>query len=167
MVVMNETVVDRPAASFSDAERDRLSGLLERYRSLVRRGVAGEALSDEDERAVLQLLESLWLVPGCWPRDVAAWREMEDVRRRLVAVRSRSSPEDEIRSGLAGLSEIKAKETGGPRLFASADPTLFRLRHRESELEVVHPHLFCSVHVAAFLRWDTARRAMRWSNERV
>lgn len=167
MVIVGEAVAERPAATFSDAERDRLSALLERYRSLVQRGVAGEALSDEDERAVLQLLESLWLVPGCWPRDVAAWREMATVRAWLLTVRARSSPEDEIRSGLAGLAEIKAQESGGPRLFASADPTLFRLRHRESELEVVHPHLFCSVHVAAFLRWDTARRAMRWSNERA
>lgn len=167
MVVLADAMVQRPTAVFSDAERDRLAGLLERYRSHVERAAGGDVLTARDEQTVVQLLEALWLVASCWPRDLTAWREMKDVRSRLLTVRARSSPEDEVRSGLAGLAEIKAKETGGPRLFASADPTLFRLRHRESELEVVHPHLFCSVHVAAYLRWDTARRAMRWSNERA
>ena len=161
MAVIAEVPVPRAAASFSPEERDRLVALLEQYRDLVRRVAVGETLTREEERLAVLTLESLWLVEGCWRRDVASWREMGAVRSRLAKLRAKATPEDELRSGLAGLAELKAAASGGRRLFASADPALFRLRHREQELEVVHPHLFLSVEVAAFLRWDCARRASR------
>jgi hypothetical protein len=162
MVVLTEAKVRRPAAEFTDAERKRLSQLLEQYRDLVRRTACGEEIGKRDEQVAAAVLEALWLVEGCWRRDVAAWREMVAVRSRLAKLRATATAEDEVKSGLAGLAELKASASSGRRLFASADPTLFRLRHREQELEVVHPHLFCSVEAAAFLRWDCARRASRW-----
>ncbi len=155
MVVLTEAKVRRPAAEFTDAERKRLSQLLEQYRDLVRRTACGEEIGKRDEQVAAAVLEALWLVEG-WRRDVAAWREM------VAKLRATATAEDEVKSGLAGLAELKASASGGRRLFASADPTLFRLRHREQELEVVHPHLFCSVEAAAFLRWDCARRVSRW-----
>lgn len=156
--------VPRAAAAFSADERDRLAALLVQYRELVRRSAAGETLANEQEQAVVSTLESLWLVEGCWRRDVAAWREMAAVRARLAKLRATATAEDYVKSSLAGLAELKA--SGGRRMFATADSTLFKLRHREQELEVVHPHLFSSVEVAAFLRWDCARRVLRWSNVR-
>lgn len=156
MLVSAEAMVPHPAAEFSDAERDRLARLLERYRALVARAAAGDVLRNADETIAARLIESLWLLDRCWPRDVAAWREMAGVRSRLASCRATAA--DAVQSGLAGLVALKAEPSGGRRLFAGNDATLFELRHRQLELEVLHPHLFSGLHVAAYLRWNATRR---------
>ena len=96
MVVIAEVPVPRAAASFSPEERERLVTLLEQYRELVRRVAVGETLTREEERLAVLTLESLWLVEGCWRRDVASWREMGAVRLRLAKLRATATPEDEL-----------------------------------------------------------------------
>ena len=162
MVAVMDWLPRAPSAEFTDAERDRLSAVLERYRGIVARAAAGEAIDSREEQAAAKSLEALWLMEICWRRDIAAWREMVAVRDRLQSLRLKATPESEQESLVAGLAEMQAGRSAPCRPASGGDSTLFRLSHRERELEVVHPHLFCSVHVAAFLRWETARRARRW-----
>jgi hypothetical protein len=136
MVEVDEVVVPGPPAEFTAAERDRLAGLLERYRSLVARAAGGETLGPGSVAVAVQVLSSLWLAESSFPRDVAAWREMETVRAQVAG---------------PGSAEVESRSRG-------ADVPRHRLRLRALELEVLHPHLFGGVQAAALWRWKATRR---------
>lgn len=128
-----ESPTRRRAAELDAAELCRLCELLERYRTCVARAAAGESLEVSEYALVERLLEQLWLPPSCWPRDVAAWREFAALRERM------SDPVD--------------WELAGPRQAAR--------RHRLAELELLHPHVLCGLHVAAVFRWKSGARLGR------
>ena len=120
----------RRATELDEAELGRLVELLERYRAVVARAAAGEPLRQLDYLQAEQLLEALWLPLSCWARDVAAWRE----------------------SAVIG-EHLEVDVAGEP---AGAHGCSGRLR--QAELEVLHPHLFSSLTVAAKFRWQSGMR---------
>jgi len=123
-----EKSVRRRAAVLDTAELSRLGELLERYRAAVVRAAAGESLVAAEYAAVEQILEQLWLPLSCWPRDVAAWREVTVCRARLA--------------GEADGSSASARACSG----------------RLAELAVLHPHLLCGLNAAAEFRWQSGMR---------
>lgn len=131
---MAVSVLERPsrrrAAEQDAAELGRLAKLLERYREIVARAAAAEPLRQLDYLQAEQLLEALWLPLSCWVRDVSAWRESAVIGEHL---------------------EIDvAGEPAGARGRSG--------RLRQAELEVLHPHLFSSLTVAAEFCWQSGKR---------